>query len=264
MKKILRKLLLMTLVCFCSWPLCRGDEEVARRYQKAAKRYKFEIQPRAKFPRRISGTVVSVSEVERELDRFFEALDELGVSFVKKSGLKKVMFCRNLTLNGMPCGGVAYGNCIYLNVGFSKETVYHEMFHVFDSASDDKSWQKWNHKKFRYRGIDFPDRPVSKGKKRKLQKHYAKYDYDFNRDFVSDYAQSNEKEDRAETFAMMIGNSRKFMSLARRSPALWGKMQYIIELTGRKSLLGKDYWVKKLGCEVLQHDYPYANKTRRE
>jgi hypothetical protein len=152
----------------------------------------------------------------------------------------------------MPCAGVASGSTILTNVGFSKKTVYHEMFHIFDSANEDKSWQRLNHKKFMYRKIDYPDRPVSRGHKSKLKKRDQKYGHlNFDKDFASRYAQSNEKEDRAETFAFMVAGGKNFTARAMKSPALWGKMHYIIEVTSCRSLLDEDYWRKKLGPEAM-------------
>ena len=126
------------------------------------------------------------------------------------------------------------------------------MFHIFYNATDDKSWQRLNHKKFIYREIDFPDRPVSKGHKRKLKKNDEKFkNMNFSRDFASSYAQSNEKEDRAETFAYMVAYGRRFAEHAQKSPALWGKMHYIIENTSSRSLLSTNYWRKKLGNDAM-------------
>ncbi len=243
-------LLLLTLPC-----LGNGRAKIDRSYRKAAKRYRFELKSQVNFPRNISGEILPVSEVENELGRFFAALDELETGFVRKSGLRKVVICKNLKLNGMACAGVARGDCIYLAKGFSKRVVYHEMFHIFDPSRDDKAWQRLNHKDFRYRGINFPDRPISKKQKKKLQKHYSKVTKDFSADFVSRYAQSSEVEDRAETFACMIDEGRYFLMRAKKSPVLRKKMQYLVDLTDRSSLLGKEYWKKKFGKDVLKNSF---------
>ena len=226
------------------------DNDINKSYRKAAKRFRFTIRANAKFNRAIKGERVPLEEVEGELNRFFEALDTLGDGFVKKSGLKYVMICRNLQLDGMPCAGIASGNCIYLNVGFSKKTVYHEIFHIFDSKRNNKKWLKLNHKNFIYRGIDFPDRPIGKAKHNKIKRHYSKNTRDFNGDFASRYAQSNEAEDRAETFSYMIDRGPLFVQRAEKSPYLYNKMVYIIDMTDRSSLLGKAFWQKILGIDV--------------
>lgn len=248
--KILRCVLIAFILL--QIPALYAARKVSRSYRDAAKHYRFEIGTQFKFSRSLSGSVVPPEVAEQELNRFFAALDELDEKFIRKSGLKKVIICRNLRLNGMPCDGIAGGSVILMNVGFRKSTVYHELFHIFDEATDDKSWQRLNHKKFIYRDIDFPDRPVSKGKKRKLKKNDEKFkNLDFSRDFASSYAQSNEKEDRAETFACMVAYGKQFTERAKKSPALWGKMHYIIETTSRRSLLSEFFWRQKLGAEAM-------------
>ena len=143
----------------------------------------------------------------------------------------------------MNCAGIAAGDCMYLRRGFSKKTVYHEMFHIFDPKRENKKWQRANHKNFRYRGIDFPDKPLSKKHKRDLEKHYRKKGGNFDLDFVSRYAQSNEVEDRAETFAYMIVEGRRFLKRAK-NPVIKAKMEYIMELFIKRDLLNKDFWDK--------------------
>ena len=249
MKKII--LLVLGLVCLCFYQVSAKDD-VSKDYRKEAKRFKFTIRTQPKFNRYVTGKVIPVSQIENELGRFFQALDELGESFVRKSGLKAVMICDNLKLNGMDCAGVAAGDCMYLRRGFSKKTVYHEMFHIFDPKRANKKWQRANDKDFRYRGIDFPNRPQSEKQKRDLKKHYSKQTRNFDVDFVSRYAQSSEVEDRAETFAAMIDEERYFVNRTRKSPYLQQKMMLIIDMTDRNSLLGRDYWQKKLGITLVK------------
>lgn len=238
---------LLIVVNCCFAVQAADDNDIAKNYRKAARKYRFDLKAKAVFPHPIEGEQLPLEEIEEELDRFFEALDELGVSFVKKSGLKKVMICRRISLNGMPCAGIARGDTMYLKKGFRKRTVYHEMFHIFDPKRSNKKWQRLNHKDFRYRGINFPDRPVSKRMRNKLKRHYRKIDRDFSKDFVSNYAQTNEVEDRAETFAFMIDEGTRFVTRADKSNVLFNKMLFMVDLTDRGSLLGKEYWRRKLG-----------------
>jgi len=257
MKFILQLLLSFLLLGSSSLLLAKDDKEISKSYRKEAKRFRFRVKTQVKFPAQIRGSVLPVSAVEEELERFFQALNELGEGFVRKSGLKYVVICNNLTLNGMRCAGVAAGDTIYMAKGFSKRTVYHEMFHIFDPKRENKKWQRLNQRKFRYRGIDFPDRPISKKKKKDLQEHYSKHTQDFSRDFVTRYAQSNEVEDRAETFACMIDEGRRFKQRCNKSKVLFNKMLFIVDMTDRSSLLGKDYWCNKLGMD----SFPKAQKS---
>lgn len=236
------------------------QREINKDYRKAAKHYHFKIKPKAIFPPNMSGESLPLDQQEKQLGRFFEALDDLGENFVRRSGLKSVMICKSLKLNGMACAGVARDDCMYLIEKASKKVVYHEMFHIFDPKRKNRDWQKLNHPQFRYRGIDFPDRPVREKDKRALQEHYSKVKKDFSADFVSSYAQSSEVEDRAETFAAMMFEGRKFYFRVQKSPVLFNKMLFIIRMTGRNKLLGKSFWEEKLGSWI--NDPPPRQKKR--
>ncbi len=236
------------------------QREVSKDYRKAAKHYRFKIKPDVVFPANMSGVPLPLRQQEKQLGRFFEALDDLGENFVRRSGLKSVMICKSLKLNGMACAGVARDDCMYLIEKASKKVVYHEMFHIFDPKRKNRDWQKLNHPQFRYRGIDFPDRPVREKDKRALQEHYSKVNKDFSADFVSFYAQSSEVEDRAETFAAMMFEGRKFYSRVQKSSVLFNKMLFIIRMTGRNKLLGKSFWEEKLGSWI--NDPPPRQQKR--
>ena len=199
------------------------------------------------FPANISGTALPVKAAEKELVIFFDALDDLGENFVKKSGLKQVVICRNLKLNGMVCAGVARGDCMYLAQGATKKVVFHELFHIFDPKRQNKEWTALNNRNFRYWGINYPDNPDSAEKKRQLALYYKNTGYKFNNDFVSFYAQTSEVEDRAETFSVMLTEGRDFIKRAKKSTVLYSKALFIINLTNRSSLLGRKFWQEKLG-----------------
>lgn len=236
----MKNLYLLLLVLFCAASsMASNGNPVSRGYRKAAKEYRFEILVNEPLPPHLQGRKLPVKAVEAELGLFFEALDDLGERFVRKSGLKYVMICRNLTRNGKALSGHAYKEYIYLDVKFKKRTVYHEIFHIFDDKYDNKVWKRLNHPEFRYHGVIYPQGNKNTAAVRKATKYKA--------DFASAYAMSNEREDRAETFAAMIEEGPAFAARAEKNPVLYQKMLYIIELTGRNSLLGKDFWPRKLG-----------------
>jgi hypothetical protein len=68
-------------------------------------------------------------------------------------------------------------------------------------------------------------------------------------DFVSDYAMSNEFEDRAETFAFMVCEGRDFIKRTEKSLVLKKKMEFIIDLTNKRKLLGRSYWNERLNID---------------
>ena len=243
-------LLLVALNCFFAAEL--PAEQVSRDFRKAAKRYRFKIRQDAKMPANVSGVPLSAREAEKELESFFEALEILGTGFIKKSGLKQVVICRDLKLNGMACAGVAYGDCMYLAKGANKRVVFHEIFHIFDPKRQNKDWTKLNNSQFQYWGINYPDRPVSTEKRKKISRYYHSIGYKFTADFVSNYAQTSEVEDRAETFAAMVVEGEKFRLRVQKSPVLYKKMQFIIYITGKSHKLGKNFWQKTLGSWVYE------------
>lgn len=241
------QLALLAVTFFAAVLPAASNDDIDKKYLRAAKRYRFKISSEFEFPPGISGKKIPIQEQEAELERFFSALDNLGVKFVRKSGLERVIVCRDLTHNGLKCAGVTLDDCIYLNYGFKKKIVYHEMFHVLDEKYNDPVWSKLNHRDFRYLGVDYPHLPVKAARRKALREHYRKVKRNFDADFVSRYAQSKEREDRAETFACMVDEGPAFLQRVQKSTVLYNKMLYIIDMTGRSSLLGRDYWKMRLG-----------------
>lgn len=214
-----------------------------RTYVKLARKYGFSIPRKLKFDKRMRGTPLPQEALELNLDRFFLALEELTVDFVKRSGLNTVMICQNLTYEGKRAGGMAKGNVIYLDAGFTPHVVYHELFHIFDRINDRK-WNRLNPKNFVYTGSVFFDAELSRRDMKKLEANQGVQEIDLA--FVSDYAKSFPREDRAETFAFMVCEGPAFLLRTNRSPHLKAKMDMIIKATATPGLLGKDYWDKKL------------------
>lgn len=250
MRKKLLFVLLVILLVNAVFPAVTAAEQISKDFRKAARRYRFKIRQDSQLPVHISGVVLSVKAAEKELSNFFEALDELGEAFVKKSGLKQVVICRNLKINGMVCVGVARGDCMYLAQGVNKKIIFHELFHLFDPKRKNKEWTMLNNRHFIYWGIRYPDIPATIEKQRRIRQYYKKNGFDFSADFVSNYAQTSEVEDRAETFAVMLVEGMDFQKRTEKSKVLYNKMQFIINLTGRSSLLGRNFWQKKLGSWI--------------
>ncbi|MBR4170214.1 MAG: hypothetical protein IKR48_01025 [Kiritimatiellae bacterium] len=216
-----------------------------RRYEKIAQKYGFKIERKPTFKKGgIQGKKIPDEQLDDELDRFFDALKILPLEFVKRSGINIIIICTDLTLpNGKHPGGIAVGSAMYLPVGFSAKTVYHELFHIFDNKKSDSKWTDWNPKSFVYKGSSLQSITLNKKEKKAVERN--RDDDRIQKAFVTDYAQSFEREDRAETFAHMMAEGPAFLRRTEQSPELTGKMKYIIKLTGKKGLLGKDFWDKR-------------------
>lgn len=193
----------------------------------------------------IRGTLPAASKVPALAEKFFAGLEILPDSFLEKSRIRYVTFLDDLTLRKSPAGGVATGDTIYLNTLSDISTVYHELFHTFDPSiqiNQNRKWMSFNDKNFVYTGSGFDNMKTTKFRRKKRQDNLETGRFD--RDFVSRYAMSTDVEDRAETFAFMLVEGPAFLKRVEASPVLKKKMDYIIDLTGRKRLLGKDFWDK--------------------
>ena len=191
----------------------------------------------------IRGTLPAESKVPEMAERVFEALEIFPPAFLEKSRIRYVTFLDDLTLRKVPAGGVASGDTIYLKTTADSRTVYHELFHTFDPSlqiNQNRKWMSFNDRNFVYTGSGFISMKTTKFRRKKRQDNLESGRFD--RDFVSRYAMSNDVEDRAETFAFMMAEGPAFLKRAEASPVLKKKMEYIIDLTGKKRLLGKDFW----------------------
>ncbi len=220
-----------------------AEKAIDHGYTQTARKFGFFLNQKVTFPADISGTPIGTEKLEGELDRFFKALDLLTVNFIKTSRLNMVLVVDHLKVNGKGAAGVAYGKVIYLNTGFSAHTVYHELFHVVDEAPLAKSWAKLNPKDFVYKGSVYVPANLTVRKKTQVEKNDSAGDMPVH--FISNYAQSNEVEDRAETFAAMVCEGPHFLKRCARSEVLQKKMEYVKKLTAKQSLLGRDYWDKR-------------------
>lgn len=193
--------------------------------------------------KRISGQLLPADRIPKEAADFFQAMQALPESFIARSGLQYVTFLSHVEVNGITAGGVASGDTIYLPVGVSRHAIYHELFHVFDPEPSDKKWTRLNDREFIYTGSQYYAADLSRSKEKKMTRNLE--EKRFSADFVSRYAMSNEREDRAETFAAMVVEGPAFLRRTARSAVLKRKMEYIIEVTGKRKLLGRDFWAKR-------------------
>ena len=245
---MLKKCVMLFLLCGLVWlPELRAEYGYRRKKLDSKKYDNHSIIVRQIEPQRspVGGRLPSGNIAEKNAKRFFEVMDKLPPSFIKRSGLKYVTVLEHLTLNNVPAGGVASGDSIYLSVNFTEKTVYHELFHIFDPTSRDKKWTRLNDKKFVYTGSEFKKESVNSVKRKRRERNLQEGTFDA--DFVSRYAMSNEKEDRAETFACMVSEGKGFMARCEKSPVLRRKMEFIINLTSKNKLISRDFWSEVLG-----------------
>ena len=230
----------MLLLAAAASPLYAWERRVYTRFD--SKKYGGQrISVRQRTPRgTVGGILPSPGQVKVAAERFFKVLDALPENFVQKSGLRYVTFLERPTHKDIPIGGLASGETIYLNVSCSAKTIYHELFHIFDPRSADTRWSRLNRKNFIYTGSVYRSAHLSRARRRRVESNVGSGE--FNADFVSRYAMSNEREDRAETFAAMMTEGANFLKRVEKSPVLREKMLSIIEITSKRKLMGRDFW----------------------
>ena len=236
----------LVLLCLCAaggTPREKKRNTFDPRKPERQKYGRIRIRVRQETPRgSVSGRLPPKERIPGQAERFFNAINRLPESFIRRSGIRYVTFLDDLRLNGAPAGGVAGGDTIYLAMNCPETTVYHELFHIFDPKRKDKLWTRLNPRGFVYTGSAFYDADLSKFKRKRMNGNLEEKKYDA--DFVSRYAMSFEHEDRAETFSHMIVEGPKFLRRTEKSPVLKKKMEYIIGISGKRDLLGKDFWEK--------------------
>jgi len=188
-----------------------------------------------------AGNVLTPEEAKEFLPRFFAAMDIFPVRFLRATRLHTVVLCRELKSNGVRAGGLAGGGKICLDVPFKSHVIYHEMFHIADNTGHNPSWTKLNSKQFVYGGSAF--KPKDLDKKAQAKVEAVKSDAEIRKDFVSDYAMTSEVEDRAETFAIMVANPKRFAEMAKESPVLEKKAQLVKKIVRDFApAMNKDFW----------------------
>ena len=211
--------------------------------------------------KKISGYFPNSRTVEKSAERFYKTLDYLPEQLIRKTRLKYVTFLRDLKLNGQYAGGIASGDTIYLPVDFSTRTVFHEFFHIFDPQKNSKKWRELNEKKFIYTGSKFYKVEMNSKDKRQVKKN--KNSNDIRNDFVSEYAMSFEHEDRAETFAYMIVEGKKFLKRTK-NPVMKAKMEYIMALFIERKLLDQEFWDKHFDSKFRVKKRHYSTDENKK
>lgn len=241
---------------------------------------------------------LEISEVASSLHSVLEVMEDFPKDFFTKGGLRRLHFKAQMTsIDGrFTAAGFGGGDTMTLAIGCnSRYVIAHEMYHVFDKRSmDDYAWGRLNHRDFIYKQqrADMNFNYTEKEQKRFLKKlansPKKSHEYQLERamgkktvkkiaendanpeiqkGFVSGYAQTNQKEDRAETFASMYCEQENFLKRVEDSPVLKKKMEFIQEET--KNWLGHRYWrqVAEYGTDpkvyVLSTPFSASNNYQR-
>ena len=178
-------------------------------------------------------------------------IDIYPIEFINNSGLKFIMICEELTLEGNKVAGIAPGHydqspgVFYISANKLKEVrndprvksllrhvFHHEFYHIIDSQLTnviiDNQWEKIN--KIEYSSVNISG--------------------DLNLDnsingFVTQYARNNQNEDKAELFAMLITKNSEVKKLLNKDDVLFNKTKLLISrLKNISPSINKNFWNK--------------------
>ena len=170
---------------------------------------------------------------------------------MNNSGLKFIMICEELTLEGNKVAGIAPGHydqspgVFYISANELKDArndprvksllrhvFHHEFYHIIDSQLTnviiDNQWEKIN--KIEYSSVNISG--------------------DLNLDnsingFVTQYARNNQNEDKAELFAMLMTKNSDVKQLLNKDEVLFNKAKLLISrLKSISPSINKNFWNK--------------------
>ena len=178
-------------------------------------------------------------------------IDIYPIEFMNNSGLKFIMICEELTLEGNKVAGIAPGHydqspgVFFISANqlkdvknnprtksMLKHVFHHEFYHIIDSQLTnviiDNQWEKIN--KIEYSSVNISG--------------------DLNLDnsingFVTQYARNNQNEDKAELFAMLITKNSEVKQLLNKDEVLFNKTKLLISrLKSISPSINKNFWNK--------------------
>lgn len=204
------------------------------------KKYGLEIVARApRFPvemntGKIDGSAAAKSEIESYAALFAFEWSLYPPELVKKTRLKAVVFCKDLTFAGQRRTAIPdfEHNVLYLDVvrgrgndRYARKVIHHEFFHLIDLRDDDHlyeddRWAKLNPNGFKYGpgGINLQNDPTVTEPKKDTP------------GFLNRYAAAGVEEDKAEVFAHLMVEPKEMADRAARDKYLRAKVERMKEL----------------------------------
>ncbi len=166
--------------------------------------------------------------VDQYLQLFVAEFSRYPAEVIAKTQLRKIVFCQNLALQGVPKMGVCVrpSNILYLNITTVesskdlREALHHEFFHMIDRKINqpDSEWESMNAPSFHY-GKSNSEYESGSGEG-PLQKA----------GFVSPYSQVSASEDKAEVFARIMVDHPWVSYRALGDPILEAKVEHLKKL----------------------------------
>lgn len=204
-----------------------------------AKKYDLEFVTAApKFPVQIGGGAIDGAEaakddVEKYAEVFAFEWSLYPPELVKRTRLKRVVFCKDLSFAKQLRTAVPdfKNDTLYLDVirgrgdtTYVRKVIHHEFFHIIDIRDDgmlyqDERWAKLNPESFKYGsgGANLQDDPTVTVPKDEPG-------------FLNRYAAAGVEEDKAEVFAHLIVEPKKMAARAGKDKYMRAKVERMKEL----------------------------------
>ena len=181
---------------------------------------------------------------------FINEINKYPSDFIQKSGLKFIVICNDLKVEGSSLLGMApahydkspgvfFVNRKKIKEAFKKKlskvvrhTFHHEFFHIIDctltTAISDSAWEQIN---------QYPYRNQSVASNLKLLTD--------RKGFITNYASNNAAEDKAEVFANLINDYSSVKQILKNDKILFQKVQLLIQRLKKISpTINADFWRK--------------------
>jgi hypothetical protein len=226
--------------------VCTTAHEVIRRYSdplgwlaEIMSDYQVELVlfdlpfPVTTSSREITGERASNTELESYARLFAREFALYPPDLVKRSKLRRVVFCEHLSTGGPRIGGVwdPEHETIYLDVGVAagdksraRNTIHHEFYHAIDSHrgtfDQDDRWEMLNPPGFKYGG----------GGHTAWHQPKTLMPTDKYPGFLNHYSTTAVGEDKAELFAHLVTSYAYVEQRAWADPVLRAKAQRMKEL----------------------------------
>lgn len=182
----------------------------------------------------IAGAEAPKTAVDSYLALFAGEWSLYPPDLVRRSRLKKVVFCRNLAFENQPRTGIPdfEHDALYLDVTrgrhselYVRKVIHHEFFHIIDLRDDgqlyeDERWARLNPPGFKYGpgGVRLQDDPTVTVTGKEAP------------GFLNRYGMSGVEEDKAELFAHMMVEPEVVADRARRDAYVRAKVERMREL----------------------------------
>jgi hypothetical protein len=221
-------------------------EELGRKYELdlVTQSPRFPIQIRTGI---IDGAEANQADIASYLAIFAFEWNLYPPDLVKRTGLKKIVFCQKLAYEKQLRTGIPdfENNVLYLDVTrgrhddlYVRKVIHHEFFHIIDLRDDgklyeDERWSSINPARFKYGpgGAKLQNDPTvtTTGKDEP--------------GFLNRYATAGVEEDKAEVFAHMIVEPKRIAERATRDRYMQAKVERMTELLAAfSSEVDKTFW----------------------